>query len=54
MRGEQGVTLGVSTPTLGCLWSHCLRTVLNEEREHHGFCVRDLDKVVPPHGAARQ
>ena len=23
----------------------CLRTVLNEEREHHGFCVRDLDKL---------
>lgn len=22
----------------------CLGTVLNEEREHHGFCVRDLDK----------
>jgi hypothetical protein len=21
----------------------CLGTVLNEEREHHGFCVRDLD-----------
>ena len=21
----------------------CLRVVLNEEREHHGFCVRDLD-----------
>ena len=23
--------------------AQCLRTVLNEEREHHGFCVRDLD-----------
>jgi hypothetical protein len=23
----------------------CLGTVLNEEREHHGFCVRDLDKL---------
>ena len=23
----------------------CLRTVLNEEHEHHGFCVRDLDLV---------
>jgi hypothetical protein len=21
----------------------CLHVVLNEEREHHGFCVRDLD-----------
>ena len=21
----------------------CLKVVLNEEREHHGFCVRDLD-----------
>jgi hypothetical protein len=21
----------------------CLYVVLNEEREHHGFCVRDLD-----------
>jgi hypothetical protein len=24
----------------------CLGTVLNEEREHHGFCVRDLDRLV--------
>jgi hypothetical protein len=24
----------------------CLRTVLNETFEHHGFCVRDLDLVV--------
>ena len=23
----------------------CLGTVLTEEREHHGFCVRDLDKL---------
>ena len=23
----------------------CLVTVLNEEREHHGFCLRDLDKL---------
>ena len=23
----------------------CLGTVLNEEFEHHGFCVRDLDKL---------
>ena len=23
----------------------CLGTVLNEEWEHHGFCVRDLDKL---------
>jgi hypothetical protein len=23
----------------------CLGTVLNEEREHHGLCVRDLDKL---------
>jgi DinB family protein len=23
----------------------CLGTVLNEEREHHGFCERDLDKL---------
>ncbi|WP_425584005.1 DinB family protein [Terrabacter aeriphilus] len=23
----------------------CLVTVLNEEREHHGFCVRDLDAL---------
>lgn len=23
----------------------CLGTVLDEEREHHGFCVRDLDKL---------
>ena len=23
----------------------CLRTVLNEEHEHHNFCVRDLDLV---------
>ena len=23
----------------------CLGTVLNEEREHHGYCVRDLDKL---------
>ncbi|GAA2145118.1 DinB family protein [Nocardioides koreensis] len=23
----------------------CLVTVLNEEREHHGFCMRDLDKL---------
>jgi hypothetical protein len=23
----------------------CLGTVLNEEREHHGFCVRDLDRL---------
>ena len=23
----------------------CLRVVLNEEREHHGFCVRDLDSL---------
>ncbi len=23
--------------------AQCLRTVLNEEHEHHGFCVRDLD-----------
>ena len=26
----------------------CLGTVLNEEREHHGFCVRDLDKLGRP------
>ena len=24
----------------------CLRTVLNEEHEHHTFCVRDLDLPV--------
>jgi hypothetical protein len=24
----------------------CLGTVLNEEQEHHGFCVRDLDKLL--------
>jgi hypothetical protein len=24
----------------------CLRTVLNEEQEHHGFAVRDLDRMV--------
>ena len=24
----------------------CLRTVLNEDFEHHGFCVRDLDRLV--------
>jgi hypothetical protein len=23
----------------------CLGTVLNEEWAHHGFCVRDLDKL---------
>jgi len=23
----------------------CLGTVLNEEWDHHGFCVRDLDKL---------
>ena len=23
----------------------CLETVLNEEWAHHGFCVRDLDKL---------
>jgi hypothetical protein len=23
----------------------CLRVVLNEEREHHGFCVRDLEQL---------
>ena len=23
----------------------CLRVVLNEEREHHGFCVRDIDQL---------
>lgn len=23
----------------------CLHVVLNEEREHHGFCVRDLDRL---------
>jgi len=23
----------------------CLGTVLNEEREHHGFCARDLDTL---------
>ena len=23
----------------------CLGTVLNEEQQHHGFCVRDLDKL---------
>lgn len=23
----------------------CVRTVLNEELEHHGFCVRDLDRL---------
>lgn len=23
----------------------CLRTVLNETFEHHGFCVRDLDLI---------
>ncbi|HTU76762.1 MAG TPA: DinB family protein [Trebonia sp.] len=26
----------------------CLRVVLNEEREHHGFCVRDLDLLGRP------
>lgn len=26
--------------------AQCLRTVLNEEHEHHGFCVRDLDRLV--------
>jgi uncharacterized damage-inducible protein DinB len=26
----------------------CLGTVLNEEREHHGFCARDLDKLSRP------
>jgi hypothetical protein len=25
--------------------AQCLRTVLNEEREHHGFAVRDLDRM---------
>ncbi|MCF6380043.1 DinB family protein [Nocardioides KLBMP 9356] len=25
--------------------AQCLRTVLTEEHEHHGFCVRDLDLV---------
>jgi hypothetical protein len=25
----------------------CLGTVLNEEWEHHGFCMRDLDKLSP-------
>ena len=25
--------------------ARCLRTVLNEVHEHHGFCVRDLDLV---------
>ena len=25
--------------------AQCLRTVLSEEHEHHGFCVRDLDLV---------
>src|SRR3954453_10297893 len=30
----------------------CLVTVLNEEREHHGFCVRDLDKL--SHRGARR
>jgi hypothetical protein len=24
----------------------CLVTLLNEEWEHHGFCMRDLDKVM--------
>jgi hypothetical protein len=23
----------------------CIGTVLNEEWAHHGFCVRDLDKL---------
>jgi hypothetical protein len=26
--------------------ARCLRTVLNEEHEHHRFCVRDLDRLV--------
>ena len=26
----------------------CLGTVLNEEWAHHGFCVRDLDKLSAP------
>jgi hypothetical protein len=30
--------------------SQCLRTVLNEEWAHHGFCVRDLDRQ--EHGGA--
>ena len=25
--------------------AQCLRVVLNEEFEHHGFCVRDLDRL---------
>jgi DinB family protein len=29
----------------GRLVRQCLGTVLNEERNHHGFCVRDLDKL---------
>ena len=44
-----------STRNVSTLWScsawtaagksvlQCLHVVLNEEREHHGFCVRDLD-----------
>jgi hypothetical protein len=27
--------------------AQCLRTVLNEEWAHHGFCVRDLDLIEP-------
>ncbi len=28
--------------------AQCLRTVLSEEWEHHGFCVRDLDLLSEP------
>ena len=29
---------------------HCLGTVLNEEFEHHGFCIRDLNKLATRDG----
>lgn len=29
----------------GRLVQKCFGTVLNEEWAHHGFCVRDLDKL---------
>lgn len=39
------VPAGPGTPSYarGMSVLDCVRVVLNEEREHHGFCVRDLD-----------
>lgn len=32
----------------------CLRVVLNEEQEHHGFCVRDLEQLAATSHADRE